>query len=193
MSPRRIVFVALATQAGLILLSWWVSTALQLPPSWGTPLRDSAIGLAAAGALALVNYLLLNRAPGNWLVNGVRDVYHHTVVPLFGRLGPVSAIAIGAAAGIGEEWLFRGLVQPLVGLIPASLLFGAAHVGSTRMLPFGVWATGMGLVMGGLAVATGGLVAPMVAHGVYDMLALEYIRRGFGDMHAAARPGADSA
>jgi membrane protease YdiL (CAAX protease family) len=33
-------------------------------------------------------------------------------------------------------------------------------------------------VMGGLAIATGGLIAPIVAHGVYDMLALEYIRRG---------------
>jgi hypothetical protein len=34
--------------------------------------------------------------------------------------------------------------------------------------------------MGGLALLTGGLTAPMVAHGVYDMLALEYIRRGAG-------------
>jgi membrane protease YdiL (CAAX protease family) len=32
--------------------------------------------------------------------------------------------------------------------------------------------------MGGLAIATGGLIAPIVAHGVYDMLALAYIRRG---------------
>ena len=46
------------------------------------------------------------------------------------------------------------------------------------MLPFGVWAIGMGVVMGGLALVTGGLTAPMVAHGVYDMLALDYIRRG---------------
>jgi membrane protease YdiL (CAAX protease family) len=46
------------------------------------------------------------------------------------------------------------------------------------MLPFGVWATAMGMVMGTLAIVTGGLIAPIVAHGVYDMLALEYIRRG---------------
>jgi hypothetical protein len=36
----------------------------------------------------------------------------------------------------------------------------------------------MGLVMGALTIATGGLTAAIVAHGVYDMLALEYIRRG---------------
>jgi membrane protease YdiL (CAAX protease family) len=41
-----------------------------------------------------------------------------------------------------------------------------------------VWASGMGFVLGTLANVTGGLTAPMVAHGLYDMLALEYIRRG---------------
>ena len=69
-------------------------------------------------------------------------------------------------------------MQPTLGLVPASVLFGLAHVGGARMLPFGVWATAMGFALGGLAIATGGLVAPIVAHGVYDIVALEYIRRG---------------
>jgi membrane protease YdiL (CAAX protease family) len=97
---------------------------------------------------------------------------------LFARFSPAGVVLLGAAAGLGEEWLFRGIVQPLVGLGWATLAFGAAHIGGARMLPFGVWASVMGLVMGGLADATGGLTAPIVAHGVYDMLALEYIRRG---------------
>jgi membrane protease YdiL (CAAX protease family) len=46
------------------------------------------------------------------------------------------------------------------------------------MVPFGVWASAMGLALGGLAHVTGGLTAPIVAHGVYDILALAYIRRG---------------
>ena len=60
------------------------------------------------------------------------------------------------AAGLGEEWLFRGVLQPLVGLVAASVLFGLAHVGGRTMLPFGVWASVMGLVLGGLAIVTGG-------------------------------------
>jgi membrane protease YdiL (CAAX protease family) len=36
----------------------------------------------------------------------------------------------------------------------------------------------MGFLLGALAQATGGLAAPIVAHGVYDMLALAFIRRG---------------
>ena len=181
MSPRRILIIALSTQGGLIALAWWCSRALEIPPQWGAPARDGIIGLAVAFALALTNYLLLTRAPANWLVDGVRTTYRETIVPLFGHLSPAGVLLIGVAAGVGEEWLFRGIVQPVAGLAASSVLFGAAHVGSARMIPFGVWATGMGLVMGALAIATNGLIAPMVAHGVYDILALAYIRRGAED------------
>jgi membrane protease YdiL (CAAX protease family) len=180
-SPQRLLSVALLTQGGLIALSWWCARIFDLPPQWGQPVRDAWIGLVAAIALGVVNYLLLTRAPSNWLVDGVRTTYHDVIVPLFGRLTLVGSLVLGAAAGIGEEWLFRGILQPMVGLAASSLLFGAAHIGGLRMLPFGVWATGMGMAMGTLAMLTGGLTAPMVAHGVYDMLALEYIRRGAHD------------
>jgi membrane protease YdiL (CAAX protease family) len=178
MSPQRVLMLALLTQGGLIALSWWCARAFDLPPQWGVPARDAVIGAAVALALAAGNFLLLTRAPSNWVVDGVRSAYRETIVPLFGGLNPLGAIVIGAAAGIGEEWLFRGIVQPLTGLVVSSVAFGLAHVGGVRMLPFGVWATAMGVVMGALAIATGGLTAPIVAHGLYDMLALEYIRRG---------------
>jgi len=178
MSPRRVLVVALLTQTGLIVFAWWAADILGLPPRWGSPWPDAVIGCGVALALGVVNHLLLTRAPSNWVTDGVRGVYRETIVPLFRGLSPWGAIAIGAAAGIGEEWVFRGILQPLAGLTLTSLIFGLAHVGSVRMLAFGVWAAGMGLIMGTLAIVTGGLTAPMVAHGVYDVLALEYIRRG---------------
>ena len=190
MAPRKILLVALATQTGLILVSWWCARTFAIPPHWGVPGRDVAIGLIAAVALAAANYFLLTRAPANWVVDGLRAVFHDTIVPLFGSLHPLSAVLIGAAAGLGEEWFFRGIVQPLVGLVIASVLFGLAHVGGVRMLPFGVWATGMGLAMGALALGTGGLLAPVVAHGVYDVLALYYIQRLSKHWHPPVEPGA---
>jgi len=178
MSPRRVLVAALATQAGLIAFAWWAAGVLDLPPRWGQPWRDAMTGGAVALALGVVNHLLLTRAPSNWLTDGVRGVYRETIVPLFRGLSPWGAIAIGAAAGVGEEWVFRGILQPLAGLTAASAIFGLAHVGGVRMLAFGVWAAMMGVIMGILAMVTGGLTAPMVAHGLYDILALEYIRRG---------------
>jgi membrane protease YdiL (CAAX protease family) len=178
MSSGRLLALALATQGVLVLVAWTGSRWLAVPPRWGEPVRDSAIGLGAAVVLAVANYLLLTRAPSNWLVNGVRAVYDDVLMPLFSRLGRSGIIALGAAAGLGEEWLFRGVLQPVIGLGPTCVAFGLAHVGGVHMLPFGVWAAAMGFVMGGLAIATDGLIAPIVAHGVYDIMALEYIRRG---------------
>jgi CAAX protease family protein len=178
MAARRVFVLALLTQTLLIVVASIVSRVLNLPPRWGQPVRDILIGLAGAGILALANYLLLVHGPANWVVVGVRAVYHQVLVPLFSRFDIASIIVVGTLAGIGEEWLFRGILQPLFGWIVASVLFGLAHVGGRNMVPFGVWASGMGLVLGGLAYLTGGLTAPIVAHAVYDMLALAYIRRG---------------
>jgi len=178
MTSRRVLTLALLTQALLIGTAWACSRLLHMPPQWGNPRRDLVIGLAGAALLACCNYALLTRAPANWLVDGVRAVYHDVLVPLFSRFDLLSAIIVGVAAGIGEEWLFRGVVQPFGGWIIASVLFGFAHVGGRSMVAFGVWASGMGLALGALAHLTGGLTAPIVAHGVYDILALVYIRRG---------------
>jgi membrane protease YdiL (CAAX protease family) len=48
---------------------------------------------------------------------------------IFGGLMTVSgALVLGLSAGISEELLFRGAVQPRLGLILAALLFAVAHV-----------------------------------------------------------------
>ncbi|MCB0078070.1 MAG: CPBP family intramembrane metalloprotease [Anaerolineales bacterium] len=41
--------------------------------------------------------------------------------------GPLAALTIGLSAGIGEEILFRGAIQPRFGLIGATLLFTIGH------------------------------------------------------------------
>lgn len=38
------------------------------------------------------------------------------------------ALLIGLGAGLGEETLFRGAVQPVLGIIPTSILFASMHV-----------------------------------------------------------------
>lgn len=38
------------------------------------------------------------------------------------------ALLIGLGAGLGEETLFRGAVQPVLGIVPTSILFASMHV-----------------------------------------------------------------
>jgi membrane protease YdiL (CAAX protease family) len=60
---------------------------------------------------------------------------------------------------------FRGALQPKVGIVGASILFGAAHFLPRRELAlWSVYAIGIGLGLGALYEWTGQLVAPVAAH-----------------------------
>ena len=87
-------------------------------------------------------------------------------------------IVISVAAGVGEELLFRGALQAEAGLVTASIVFGLLHIGGRDTMVFGGWVMVMGAGLGGLAVATGGLLAPIVAHSAYDAAAIAYCRWG---------------
>ena len=84
-------------------------------------------------------------------------------------------IMLSIAAGFGEELLFRGAIQPLAGIVPASLLFGALHTGfrlTERVyLLYGCLVFIISVILGVVA-DTIGLLAAMTAHGVWDFTIL---------------------
>ena len=162
MFSNRLLLIVLGGEAVLALLGFlWI--------------------MVAAGAFGLVNLYLLRGAPAVAGVRSIRRLYYDVLRPLFVGLGPFEVIPVGLAAGLGEEVLFRGAIQPELGIVPASLLFGAAHVDRSENLMFGCWAAIFGLILGWLAIVTGGLLAPVVAHAVYDTSALTYIRLTAGE------------
>ena len=104
------------------------------------------------------------------------------VAPIFQGIGPAGLALLAALAGIGEEALFRGVLQPwLAGAIsvwPAvlvtALVFGGLHpVSATYVLLAGL----AGAYFGALLVLTGNLLAPIVAHAGYDFVALLVLAR----------------
>jgi membrane protease YdiL (CAAX protease family) len=135
-------------------------------------------GVAVAGGLALVQWWLQQRAPRVGPVDAMRDLQRTVFEPLFAPLSTAELVAISALAGIGEEILFRGAVQATFGWAIASIAFGVCHLGlSARGWVLGVWAALAGAVLAGLAIATDGLFAPIVAHAGYDLAAFLWIRR----------------
>ena len=114
------------------------------------------------------------------------------LVPLFRDCRLAELAIIATLAGIGEEMLFRGVIQAAaaqeiggqrgvwLGLLLASVLFGLLHpITPTYAILAGL----IGLYLGGLWLASGNLLTPVVAHGAYDFLALVYlvkVRRGKG-------------
>jgi membrane protease YdiL (CAAX protease family) len=178
MDPRRILPIVVRGEGVLLVVACAAAWYARLPLRFGGATVGVLWGVGAAVALAAVN-LMLFRARGNrWPGDALRHVCSVIVKPLFEHVNGIQIITVSVLAGAAEELLFRGVLQPLVGLPAASAIFGAVHVGGRGFIGYGAWAACIGALFGWLMVATGGLLAPIVAHAVYDALALAYVRYG---------------
>ena len=179
---RRLLVVASVGESliGAGALSWIRLRGLGLEV--GALVVGSSAGLGAACLLVLANYFLINAAPPVEPVQAIRRFYQETLQPLFAEATLFDVIGISLAAGVGEELLFRGAIQGEFGLGIASVLFGLAHIGGRRSIVFGVWVMVMGGVLGSLVPLTGGLLGAVVAHAVYDGVAISYTRWAVPDL-----------
>jgi membrane protease YdiL (CAAX protease family) len=107
-------------------------------------------------------------------------VVEERAAPLFAGSSVGSVALVAALAGVGEEALFRGVVQTaLLDRLPAwaavaatGVLFGLAHFLS---LSYALLASVVGAYLGWLHLATGNLLAPILAHALYDFVALRLL------------------
>lgn len=85
----------------------------------------------------------------------------------------VNLVLVSVFSGVGEEAFFRGALQPALGIVATSILFGALHVGpDRRYLVWTLWAIGTGFLFGLLYEWTGGLLAPITAHVLHNAATL---------------------
>lgn len=93
-------------------------------------------------------------------------------------IGTGDAILLALASGIAEEMLFRGALQPAVGLFWASLIFGACHfLPRKELMVWSVYAVLMGFAFGWLYQWTGQLLAPVAAHTLVNGINLPRLAR----------------
>jgi membrane protease YdiL (CAAX protease family) len=122
------------------------------------PVRDVTLGMVAAAALIYLSDEITRRT--RW-----GEALARELAAMIGKRSIRDCIVLALASGLVEEALFRGVLQPRLGLLVASLLFGLAHLVPRReLLPWAGFAIAMGFMLGGLFIATGNLVAPVVTH-----------------------------
>lgn len=142
--------------------------------------RGLAGGVAATAPLLLgLAWCLRTTWPP--VVQLVRIV-EQRVAPLFAGSGPVVLVVVALLAGLSEEALFRGVVQtalaahlPLLAAVAVTAaLFGVAHwITPTYAFLAGI----VGAYLGALFVLSGNLLVPVVAHALYDVVALVLLVR----------------
>lgn len=95
-------------------------------------------------------------------------------------LSPVQIVYISLIAGISEEILFRGAIQPLIGIWWTSLLFIGIHgyirIQSTTHVLYSLFTFGLSMVLGLLFIHLG-LISAIAAHFIYDVVVLYGIKR----------------
>ena len=146
--------------------------------------RSTLLGLVATVPL-LVALLVSRRLPGAaW--RRLRQVVDDQLLPLFVGSSWRGLLLLSMAAGLGEELLFRALLQELLAdwlggesgrwwaLGVVSLLFGLCHWVTPA---YGIFATLVSAYLGLLYWSSGGLVAAVVAHAAYDFVALIWLVR----------------
>jgi len=85
-----------------------------------------------------------------------------------GDLNLAASILLGVSAGVGEELLVRGALQPRAGLFWASVLFACGHVQYTWFGMLTILLLGLAL---GFVRARANTTTAIVVHALYDMIA----------------------
>ena len=151
-------------------------------PDGSQLLRHALLGLLVGGGLIGVSrlwtrYSRMGRALAQHLAS------------ILGPQSGTNVVVLALASGLGEEVFFRGALQPRVGLLLASLLFGLAHLVPRRELaPWAVFAALAGVCLGALFDYTGNLLAPAIAHVLVNGVNLRWLSRAAARGDGSHRP-----
>jgi membrane protease YdiL (CAAX protease family) len=187
------VGLVIAFELSLAAIGWaigWVLghdalTGIDLSElAWRRHAMAAVWGLAAAAPMAAL-LVGADRLPSR-SIRRLKRFVQRRLAPFFAHFSLLQMALVSLAAGIGEEVLFRGLIQEAikarigggagfaVALLIASLIFGVCHFLTPAYF---VAAAVIGLYLGLLLEWTGDLTAPIMAHAAYDFFALWWMTR----------------
>lgn len=189
---QTVVLLAIFIEGGLLLAASLLGWLLNHPPLRYFDWTGQAVlwGVGATVPLILMFFLFLR-----WPMGPLKRIQHFSeevIRPLLAPCSLLDLLGISVLAGLGEEMLFRGVLQEAfagwfnvyVGVVVASLLFGILH---SITFTYAVLATLMGAYLGCIWLyADHNLLAVVITHALYDFLVLLWLLRGPGAAEALA-------
>ena len=166
----------MAVAAGLALCGAWLS-----PEFWRDRLRLRKVSLRLpillAGTLGVLSVGMVLSALMELHVlprSNSLDVLEHMFQGLSAPSAVLAVLLLGLLPGLVEELLFRGYIQTRLvarwgaawGVFWTAVLFGISHLDLMQ----GVFAVGVGCILGFITVRTGSIVPAMICHAVNNTL-----------------------
>lgn len=195
--PRRQFLVgATLVEGGLLLLALVLAWLLEVPLKPLLVVDPAAIlwGVGATVPLVLLFWVTYSRPAGGF--RGVKDFLHQALGPPLSSCRWYELLWVAALAGIGEEFLFRGVLQtwlddhwgPWLALILTNVVFAICHAISPTYL---VMAFLMGLALSSLMefpTEQPNLFTPIITHALYDFVAFWVVARDWKKLQSESEP-----
>lgn len=177
---QKIIHLATLTLIGFPFIGWLILWIVNGPPFLSLFLIDQplilqlSIGIATGVVAGWIAWVII-RSP---LMKKVRNQYGD-VIRAF-NLSPAQILYISLCAGIGEEILFRGVIQPYLGIWVTSIFFVAIHgylnPFNWRLFLYGLYMTAVILWVSFIAEQFG-LYSAIAAHVVIDIILLHQLSK----------------
>ncbi len=171
-------------EASLIFVAVILGWIADIDPFQNIYFSETAVAYGLIGTIPLfLMFLALEKIQGESVVK-IRELLLNTLGPGLHRYHWTDLFILAAIAGISEELLFRGVIQPWIeaswgitaGLIGSNIVFGLVHAVTPL---YAVLAALVGIYLG-LSLDYGGernLLIPVIIHGFYDFLAFVALMR----------------
>ncbi len=182
MKPDRatIMKLSLATLIGMPLIALIIdffsetvhlpSTLMGVEPLWKQLIVGISLGITSAAVAHFVLSMPFMRTINTKYVNMFSQF----------KLGWNEILFVSFCAGVGEEILFRGAIQPLIGIVLTSVVFVAIHgylnPKEWRISVYGITLTGVICAMG-YASKHFGILSAIIAHFMIDVWLLRLLQR----------------
>lgn len=185
-SEQNFFKVACYFEGSLIVVAIVLGWIADIDPFANIIFSETAVFYGVIGTIPLFIFFV---ALYQIQIDAFQQIKHtllETLAPSMYRYHWTDLFILGAIAGITEEILFRGVVQPWLeatwgmtsGLIASSIIFGLVHAVTPL---YALLATLVGIYLG-LSMDYGGqrnLLNPIIIHGLYDFLAFLVIVRTY--------------
>ena len=171
-------------EASLILVAIFLGWVANIDPFEHIYFSETALAYGVIGTLPLfLTFLSLEKLQGDSVIK-IRKLLLNTLGPGLHSYHWSDLLILAAIAGISEELLFRGVIQPWIenswglttGLIASNIVFGLVHAVTPL---YAVLAALVGIYLG-LSLDYSGdrnLLIPVIIHGFYDFLAFVALMR----------------
>ncbi len=184
--PLRFFKSACLFEASLIAVAMVLGWIADINPFADFYFSEAALFYGMLGTAPLFLLFLFLQQLSADSVASIRRLLMETLAPGLQRCNWADLFVLAAIAGLSEELLFRGVLQPWfesvwgvkAGLIGSNLIFGLVHAITPL---YTVLAAVVGIYLG-LSMDYGGernLLIPVIIHGLYDFLAFLVIMRSY--------------